>query len=239
MERSLDGVLPTAPHTSSPGELRERVAAERRGTPFLVFRDSEGHQQLVELSPAQNRLTVGRGTANDVPLPWDTEVSRVHAEIQLLGGEWIVVDDGLSQNGSWVNGDRVKGRRRICDGDVLRFGHTVMVFAAPSARYSDSTSAASSSVPTAEQLSPTQRKVLLALCRPFREAGHFATPATNQEIADEVYLSVDAVKTHLRVLFRKFGVGDLPQNQKRAQLVWRAFQTGIVTARDLWPDPDA
>ena len=239
MEQSLEGMLPTAPHTSSPVELRERVAAERRGTPFLVFRDASGHQQLVELSPAQTRLTVGRGHANDVALPWDTEVSRVHAELQLLGGEWIVVDDGLSHNGSWVNGERVRGRRRICDGDVLRFGRTLMVFASPSARYSDSTSAASSSIPTAQELSPTQRKVLLALCRPFREAGHFATPATNQAIADEVYLSVDAVKTHLRGLFRKFGIEDLPQNQKRAQLVWRAFQTGIVTARDLWPDRDA
>ena len=51
--------------------------------------------------------------------------------------------------------------------------------------------------------------------------------------SDELFLSVEAVKTHLRVLFGKFGVEDLPQNQKRARLVERAFQTGIVNERDL------
>ena len=44
-------------------------------------------------------------------------------------------------------------------------------------------------------------------------------PATNEAIAGEVFLSVDAVKWHLRLLFRKFEIEDLPQNQKRARLV--------------------
>jgi hypothetical protein len=46
-------------------------------------------------------------------------------------------------------------------------------------------------------------------------------------------LSVDAVKTHLRVLFAKFGVERLPQNQKRIRLVERAFYGGVVSERDL------
>ena len=41
------------------------------------------------------------------------------------------------------------------------------------------------------------------------------------------------MKTHLRALFAKFGVEDLPQNQKRAKLIERAFQTGLVSERDL------
>jgi hypothetical protein len=45
--------------------------------------------------------------------------------------------------------------------------------------------------------------VLVALCRPYRDGDRFATPATNQQIGAEVFLGVDAVKTHLRVLFRK------------------------------------
>jgi hypothetical protein len=61
----------------------------------------------------------------------------------------------------------------------------------------------------------------------------FATPATNQQVADELFLSVDAVKTHLRVLFAKFGIEQLPQNQKRIRLVERAFYAGIITERDL------
>ncbi|MGE5763476.1 MAG: LuxR family transcriptional regulator, partial [Mycobacterium leprae] len=82
-------------------------------------------------------------------------------------------------------------------------------------------------------LSDTQRQVLTALCRPFRYGAPYATPATNQQIGAELYLSVDAVKTHLRTLFHKFHIEDLPQNQKRAKLVERAFALGIVSRRDL------
>ena len=61
----------------------------------------------------------------------------------------------------------------------------------------------------------------------------YATPASNQQVAGELFLSVDAVKTHLRTLFQKFHIEDLPQNQKRAKLVERAFALGIVSRRDL------
>ena len=65
----------------------------------------------------------------------------------------------------------------------------------------------------------------------IRTAASFATPATNQEIGAELHLSVDAVKTHMRALFEKLGVGDLPQNQKRVALVERALQSGAVDQR--------
>ena len=43
------------------------------------------------------RMTVGRRAERDVALPWDTEVSRLHAQLELIGSDWIVVDDGLAQ----------------------------------------------------------------------------------------------------------------------------------------------
>ena len=73
----------------------------------------------------------------------------------------------------------------------------------------------------------------MALCRPFKDGASFATPATNAQIAEELTLSVDAIKTHLRALFEKFGVEDLPQNQKRVALVERALQSGLITDKDL------
>ena len=72
-----------------------------------------------------------------------------------------------------------------------------------------------------------------ALCRPYKDGTAFASPATNQQIAEELFLSVDAVKTHLRVLFAKFGIEQLPQNQKRIRLVERAFYSGLISERDL------
>ena len=78
-----------------------------------------------------------------------------------------------------------------------------------------------------------QRAVLIALCRPYKHERGYATPATNQQIADELHLSLDAVKTHLRTLFHKLGIDQLPQNQKRARLVELALQYGLVSTRDL------
>jgi hypothetical protein len=82
--------------------------------------------------------------------------------------------------------------------------------------------------PSDVRLTDTQLAILAALCRPIAAGSKYATPATNQEIAEEVFLSVDAVKGHLRTLYRKFGVEDLPQNQKRARLVELAIEGGYV-----------
>lgn len=69
-----------------------------------------------------------------------------------------------------------------------------------------------------EGLTETQSRILDALCRPLSEDGPYASPATNKEIAQEVFLSVDAVKGHLRALYAKLGLEELPQNRKRARL---------------------
>ena len=76
-------------------------------------------------------------------------------------------------------------------------------------------------------LSDAQLRVLVSLCGPLDDAP-FAGPRSNREIADDLYLSVETVKTHLRALFDLFGIGELPQNRKRAELVRRAFESGVV-----------
>jgi pSer/pThr/pTyr-binding forkhead associated (FHA) protein len=222
---------PVGPHTASPAELQARLKAERAGSPFLLWREPAG-QRILALGEQADRITVGRGDEVDVQLASDERVSRVHAEIERLGGVWTVADDGLSRNGSFVNDERVTGRRRLVDGDELRFGNTTVVFRAPAPTHGLATAAAPDSPPVAE-LTETQRKILIALSRPFQEGSRYATPATNQQVADEVFLSVDAVKGHLRVLFEKFGIGDLPQNQKRVRLVELALQSGAISIREL------
>ena len=220
---------PLAAHAASPAELRDRIEAERRGRPFLVLREDGGSQRIVELEG--QRLSVGRAALNDVALPLDAEVSRLHAELECIGGEWTVSDDGLSRNGTWVNGSRISGRQRLRDGDVLRVGRTTMAFRRPETEDSRPTQVAGPRLALSD-LPPTQRAVLLALARPYKD-DEFAVPATNQAIADELHLSVDAVKGHLRTLFGRFGIEHLPQNQKRSRLVAEALHAGVVSVRDL------
>jgi DNA-binding MarR family transcriptional regulator len=222
---------PLKAHSASPAELRERIEAERRGRPFLVFRDEDHAQQIVDLDRHGDRLSVGRGLTNDLRLPADTEVSRLHAELESIAGEWTVSDDGLSRNGTYVNGQRISGRHRLRDGDVIRVGQTSIAYKRPTAEDSQPTQIAGERM-TLGDLPPTQRQVLVALSRPYKH-DEFAVPATNQEIADELHLSVDAVKSHLRTLFQRFGIEHLPQNQKRSRLVAEALQAGVVSTRDL------
>jgi len=222
----------TERRAASAPELKAQIEAEREGRPFLVLRDGGDEQRIVAIEAGAAELWVGRGESADVQLGWDEEVSALHAQIAIVRDECTLVDDGLSRNGSYVNEERVHGRRLLRDGDALRFGRTTLVFRRPGDSVPDPTVAAAEA-PAAASVSPAQRKVLVALCRPYKDGGSFATPATNQEIGAELHLSVDAVKTHMRALFEKLGVGDLPQNQKRVALVERALQTGVVKSREL------
>ncbi len=222
-------------YRTSAVELKERLAVERRGHAFLLYRDGLGAQRIVELTAAHRRVSVGRSVDADVSLDWDTDASRAHAELLQVADVWSVVDDGLSRNGTYVNGERVQGRRRLADGDSLRCGKTTLWYRNPADTSRARTVTAVETTPL--QISQAQRRVLIALVRPFLNGTSIATPASNPQIAAELHLSIDAVKSHVRALFQKFGVEDLPQNQKRARLVELALQHGEVSERDLAASP--
>ncbi|WP_255450434.1 FHA domain-containing protein [Skermania sp. ID1734] len=201
--------------------------------PCLRFADGSGRQHEVGLSVEKPRLTVGRSAQADIALTWDGEVSRLHAALEWMGTHWTILDDGLSRNGTFINGERLAGRRRLHAGDRIRIGAVVLTFHEFGAGADDVTRVSSGAIPTVRSLTETQRSVLLALCRPYKHGAAFASPASNQQIAAELFLSVDAIKTHLRALFSKFGVEDLPQNQKRIRLAELAMQNGVISERDL------
>jgi pSer/pThr/pTyr-binding forkhead associated (FHA) protein len=218
-----------SPHDHTAAELAEQLAAERRGRPFLLYRDAERAQRLLTLEG--DRVSVGRARENDVALTWDREASRVHALLEHLGGSWTVVDDALSRNGTFVNGVPIRGRRRLSDRDVLSFGSTDVLFRDPAGGEPE-TAPAARDAPA--EVTPAQRRVLVALCRPLFDAstGPAAAPS-NREIAGELSISVEAVRSHMKTLFRLFEVPDLPQNRKRADLARRAMTSGVVVPRDL------
>ena len=222
---------PLAPHTSTPAELKERHEALRTGVPHLVLRDGEDRQRLIPLDGGRDRLTIGRREENDVALPWDGRASRLHAELECVGGEWVLVDEGLSVNGTFVGEARLVGRRRLRDGDVVRVGSTLIAFCAPEEGEIGTTLSDGSQ--GSMSISPAQRRVLVALCRPAVLANGYAAPPSNADLASELFLAVPSVKTHLKALFEAFELDDLPQSQKRAALVERALRLGIVTSRDV------
>jgi pSer/pThr/pTyr-binding forkhead associated (FHA) protein len=196
-----------------------------------VWRDADGVQRILQVPAGAGRLTVGRAPDADVPLTWDPEVSRTHALLELVGDRWTLIDDGLSSNGSYVGGARIISRHRLNDGEKMCFGSTVVVYREPGAAGFDET-VRRAEQPSSISLTDTQRRILIALSRPLNESA-FASPASNRQIAEELFLSVDAVKAHLRVLFDRFELAELPQNEKRAKLAATVLLTGLLTPRDF------
>ena len=200
-------------------------------SPALQFADERGriHEHVLD---AAERVSIGRSPDATIPLLADSSVSRLHAIIESVDNNWIVIDDGLSRNGTFVNGERVTGRRLLRSGDKIRIGECVLTFRDATSLALKMTSVAGGT-PTRSSLTDAQLKVLVALCRPYRGGSAYAVPASNQQIADELYISTETVKTHLRALFTKFGLDQDPHPNKRARLVERAMLSGVVTDRDL------
>jgi FHA domain/Bacterial regulatory proteins, luxR family len=200
--------------------------------PYLSHWNANAEQRRWVLPTDGRAVTIGRSSATDICIGWDSKVSRVHATMERIGGQWTVEDDGLSRNGTFVNDTRLTSRVRLRDRDKITLGGTVLTFCCPPQTTSQQTQIGDAT-PARSRLTGPQRSVLLALCRPYKAGRPYATPATNQQIADELFLSLDAVKTHLRMLFHKFGIEDLPQNQKRARLVEMALQFGVIAESEL------
>ncbi len=66
--------------------------------------------------------------SRQIPLT-DQTVSRRHAELLPMDGEWVLKDLG-SVNGSYLNGVRVENKRILKLGDQIRVGRSLLVFGA-------------------------------------------------------------------------------------------------------------
>ncbi|MFJ8669419.1 FHA domain-containing protein [Streptomyces sp. NPDC093600] len=76
--------------------------------------------KLLLPAPGPHPLRIGRDPANGLRLSHET-VSRLHAELSLQGGLWVLRDLG-STNGTTVNGRRVTGAVVVQAGDLVEFG---------------------------------------------------------------------------------------------------------------------
>ncbi len=81
-----------------------------------------------ELELEGKALTIGRTNQNDVTLDGDEFASAKHVRVEpRRDGVWV--HDLGSTNGTYVNGVRIEGPRRLDPGDVIRVGETDLRFA--------------------------------------------------------------------------------------------------------------
>ena len=205
--------------------VRDAIVAS--GGPVLALRGADGALLVVPLDASRGQLTIGREPGSDIQLEWDLTVSRLHAVIECVGGAWFLVDESFSANGSFVNRERVR-RQRLVDADVIKVGATEALVRMP-VEASRPASTVMVDPRSRPEISPREFEVLLALCRP-QVIERLPFPASNPQIAKAIHLSEDAVKTHLRNLFAKFGLDGLAQNEKRIALAQRAVEVGAVDA---------
>ncbi|MEU7555733.1 DUF1707 and FHA domain-containing protein [Streptomyces sp. NPDC044571] len=82
--------------------------------------NAERLPKLLLPHPGAQPLRIGRDPGSGLRLT-DETVSRVHAELGLRNGMWVLTDLG-SSNGTTVNGRRVTGSIAVRDGDQVGFG---------------------------------------------------------------------------------------------------------------------
>ena len=90
---------------------------------FLVRSGALIGQRLQVKTPVAN---IGRADYNDLVIP-DPSVSTSHAKLQRREGVWVLVDLE-STNGSFVDGERVKGDAPLAPGAMVRLGDVQLVF---------------------------------------------------------------------------------------------------------------
>jgi DNA-binding CsgD family transcriptional regulator len=192
--------------------------------PYLEVWTSAG-RELVALEA--DRLTLGADPANDLTLPADSTLSRLHAALERYGAGWCVRDLD-SRNGTFVNGQRVWRERPLHPGDELRVGATRLVHRSDQPSGGQATQASE----PPPQLTRREREVLLVLCRTVLAGDAFTEPASIREIAEALVVTEAAVKQHLAHLYDKFGIHGGGE-RRRVQLANAALGRGAVTIAEL------
>jgi DNA-binding CsgD family transcriptional regulator len=172
------------------------------------------------------RLTLGADPANDLPLPTDPTLSRLHAALERYGAGWCVRDLD-SRNGTFVNGQRIWRERPLRPGDELRVGATRLVY-----RSNEPSGQATQASEPPPELTRREREVLVVLCRTVLAGEAFTEPASIREVADALVVTEAAVKQHLAHLYDKFGISEGGE-RRRVRLANEALRRGAVTIATL------
>jgi len=113
----LEAFVPASPRSAVGGGAGGGFAS------FLVRSGGLAGQRLSVNTPVVN---IGRADYNDLVVP-DPSVSTSHAKLQRREGVWVLVDLD-STNGTFVDGEQVKGEAPLAPGAAVRFGDVQLVF---------------------------------------------------------------------------------------------------------------
>lgn len=95
------------------------MSASNSDRPLLIV---TGETISDQYQIAKDDLVIGRDEDCDIVIP-DRQVSRRHVRIYREEDTYFV-EDLESRNGTWVNGEQLKGSRRLCDNDVIQLAAT-------------------------------------------------------------------------------------------------------------------
>lgn len=91
--------------------------------PILIIQDE--NQPAQHWSMSKDSLILGRGEECDIVLA-ERQVSRQHIRIY-TEGDLYYIQDLDSKNGTWVNGQQLKGNRELRDGDEVHVALAVRI----------------------------------------------------------------------------------------------------------------
>ncbi len=112
--------VPEPPPAGPPAELEP--------APALMVTEGSGAPRRLELG---DELVIGRAVSGIGKLGDDPELSRRHARLSRDVSGRVTIEDLGSANGTFVNGERVHGRRMLTVGDSVRVGSTTLELTGP------------------------------------------------------------------------------------------------------------
>lgn len=160
-------------------------------------------------------MRIGRDPGCELCLTGDRTVSRVHAVIARTE-DGLQLQDLGSSNGTRLDGQRIEFSYRLSPGDRVGIGRFVIAIPGETVESDIATlqadEAADRHLQAATGLSARELDVLRLVC----------AARSDQEVADELCLSVSTVRSHLDRIRDKTGC------RRRAELIQYAHQHGVA-----------
>ena len=207
-------------------DLEDEVRAE--GRPYVRYRDGVLFRAL-SLSPSASPVDIGRTDACPVRVASDPLVSRRHARL-IFGDGWWSIEDAASHNGTFIGDKRIPGETILRDGACFRVGDTRLSVHLPESG-ADRTAPEEHAEPRLLDPNPIQRKILLALARPWLAGHELPVSPSDADIAHTLGCDVTSIADAVTDLHEQAGLsGDVDQ---RSGLIALAMRERTVTPDDL------